>query len=125
MDYKLNTITKIPNYLDGKFDLFEIKQYEKGKFPVEYLKDSKKSMFFQELSITDKLQFEAEQRDRKLTMKIRIPQTKEITALNVLKIGDKYHKVYNAYHFTNKEGFKETDLTLEIYPNVILEDKIC
>ena len=58
-------------------------------------------------------------------MKIRIPQTKEITALNVLKIGDKYHKVYNAYHFTNKEGFKETDLTLEIYPNVILEDKIC
>jgi hypothetical protein len=43
--------------------------------------------------------------------------------MNVLKIGKEYHKVYNAYHFTNSDGFKETDLTLEEYPNAKLEEK--
>ena len=37
--------------------------------------------------------------------------------MNVLKIGNEYHKVYNAYHFTNNEGFKQTDLTLVEYKN--------
>ena len=42
--------------------------------------------------------------------------------MNVLKIGNEYHKVYNVYHFINDEGYKETDLTLENYPNVQLEE---
>ena len=122
MNYKEN-ITSIPTYNDGKFKLFEIKQKE-GVFPEEYIKEvNNKGMWFKELSISDKLKFDAEQREKKLTIKIRIPQTKEITSMNVLKIGKEYHKVYNVYHFTNNEGFKETDLTLEEYPNAKLEEK--
>lgn len=122
MNYKGN-ITSIPTYNDGKFKLYEIKQID-STYPDEYIKEiSNKSMWFKELSISDKLRFEAEQREKTLTMKIRIPQTKEITSMNVLKIGKEYHKVYNAYHFTNSEGFKETDLTLEEYPNAKLEGK--
>lgn len=122
MNYKEN-ITSIPVYNDGKFKLYEIKQ-EDGVYPDEYIKEiPNKSMWFKELSISDKLKFEAEQRDKNLTIKIRIPQTKEITSLNVLKIGDEFHKVYNAYHFTNNDGFKETDLTLEKYVNAKLEEK--
>lgn len=122
MNYKGN-ITSIPTYNDGKFKLYEIKQID-STYPDEYIKEiSNKSMWFKELSISDKLRFEAEQREKTLTMKIRIPQTKEITSMNVLKIGKEYHKVYNAYHFTNNEGFKETDLTLEEYPNAKLEGK--
>ncbi len=122
INYKEN-ITLIPSYNDGKFKLFEIMQ-RNSTYPEEYIKEvPNKSMWFKELSISDKLRFEAEQRDKELTIKIRIPQTKEITSMNVLKIGNEYHKVYNAYHFTNNEGYKETDLTLEAYPNVILEDK--
>ena len=116
MNYKGN-ITSIPTYNDGKFKLYEIKQID-STYPDEYIKEiSNKSMWFKELSISDKLRFEAEQREKTLTMKIRIPQTKEITSMNVLKIGKEYHRVYNAYHFTNSEGFKETELTLEEYPN--------
>jgi SPP1 family predicted phage head-tail adaptor len=122
MNYKGN-ITSIPTYNDGKFKLYEIKQID-STYPDEYIKEiSNKSMWFKELSISDKLRFEAEQREKTLTMKIRIPQTKEITSMNVLKIGKEYHRVYNAYHFTNSEGFKETDLTLEEYPNAKLEGK--
>lgn len=122
MNYKEN-ITSIPTYNDGKFKLYKIKQID-STYPDEYIKEvPNKSMWFKELSISDKLRFEAEQREKKITMKIRIPQTKEITSMNVLKIGKEYHKVYNAYHFTNNEGFKESDLTLEEYPNAKLEEK--
>ena len=117
--YKQNTTT-IPIYNDGKFRLFEIKQ-TKDSFPVEYIKDTEKDIWFEELSISDRLKFEAEDRKKKITYKLRISQIKEITSLNVVKIGDEYHRVYNAYHFTNKDGFKQTDLTLELYPRVTLE----
>ena len=121
-NYKLN-ITEIPAYLDGKFRLFEIKQTT-GHFPIEYLKENEKEVWYKEISISDRLRFESEQREKNLTIKIRIPQTKEITSLNVLKIGDKYHKVFNVYHFTNKDGFKESDVTLENYPNPKLESEL-
>ena len=117
--YKQST-TAIPTYNDGRFRLFEIKQ-TKDSFPVEYIKDTEKDIWFEELSISDRLKFEAEDRKKKITYKLRIPQIKEITSLNVIKIGDEYHRVYNAYHFTNKDGFKQTDLTLELYSRVTLE----
>jgi hypothetical protein len=120
-NFKSN-ITEIPTYLDGKFRLFEIKQTD-GHFPQEYIKDTGKDIFYQELSISDRLRFESEQREKKLTLKIRIPQTKEITSLNVFKINDNYHKVFNVYHFTNKDGFKQSDITLENYPNPKLEEE--
>ena len=120
--YKQN-ITNLPTYNDGKFRLFEIKQ-TKTTYPVEYLHDTGYDVWFEELSISDRLKFEAEERKKKITYKLRIPQTKQINSLCVVKIGDEYHKVYNAYHFTNKDGIKQTDLTLEEYSDVKLEGEI-
>ncbi len=122
LSYK-QSITSLPIYNDGRFRLFEIKQ-TKTDFPIEYLHDTGKDVWFEELSISDKLRFEAEERKRKITFKIRIPQIKEITSLHVVKIGNEYHKVFNSYHFTNKDGYKQTDLTLEEYPRVKLESEI-
>lgn len=122
LTYKQN-ITSLPTYNDGKLKLFAIKQTQ-NTYPVEYLKNMKKEVWFEELSISDKLRFESEERKRKLSLKIRIPQMKEITSLNVVKIGNEYHKVFNAYHFTNNDGFKQTDLTLEEYPRVKLEENL-
>lgn len=92
LTFKQN-ITNLPTYNDGKFRLFEIKQTE-TTYPVEYLKDTEKEFWFEELSISDKLRFESEERKRKLSLKIRIPQMKEITSLNVVKIGNEYHKSF-------------------------------
>lgn len=123
LTYKQN-ITSLPVYNDGYFKLFEIKQTS-DKFATEYLHNmGKPNIWFEELSISDKLRFEAEERRKKITYKIRIPQMKEINSLCAVKIGDKYHKVFNSYHFTNKDGFKQTDLTLEEYPRVKLEEDL-
>ncbi len=123
MQHFKQSITTLPTYNDGKFRLFEIKQAD-TQFPVEYLKDTEKEIWFEELSISDKLKFDAEEREKKITYKLRIPQTKQINSLCVVKIGDKYHKVFNTYHFTNKDGYKQTDLTLEEYPRPKLEGEI-
>ena len=126
MHYKENTFsrTQIPTYNDGCFELFEIKQTN-STYPQDYIKPVANGLiWFKELSVSDKLRFQADSRDIKLTIKIRIPQIKEITSMNVLKIGEKYHKVYNVYHFTNDEEYKETDLTLIDYPKAILESEI-
>lgn len=117
------SITNVPVYNDGRFRLFEIKQTE-TTYPVEYLHDTGNEVWFEELSISDKLKFDTEERKRKLTCKLRIPQIKKITSLCVIKIGEEYHKVFNAYHFTNKDGYKQTDLTLEEYPRVKLEEDL-
>lgn len=122
LTYKQN-ITNLPIYNDGKFRLFEIHQ-TKTTYPIEYLKKTSIEIWFEELSISDRLRFDAEERKKKITYKLRIPQTKEITSLHVVKIGNEYHKVFNAYHFTNKDGYKQTDLTLEEYPRVKLEGEL-
>lgn len=113
LNFKEN-ITSIPVYNDGIFEIYDIVQ-SNDVFPVEKIKSTGKSMYFEELSITDKLKFSAEERNINLTLKLRIPQTKELNTMNVLKIGNLYHKVYNVFHFTNAEGFRQTDLTLIEY----------
>lgn len=122
LHYKQN-ITDLPKYNDGKFRIFEIRQ-TKDAFPVEFIHDTGKEVWFEELSISDKLKFEAEERKRKITCKLRIPQIKDLNSLCVVKIGNEYHKVFNAYHFTNKDGYKQTDVTLEAYPRVKLEGEV-
>lgn len=47
LTFKQN-ITNLPTYNDGKFRLFEIKQTE-TTYPVEYLKDTEKEFWFEEL----------------------------------------------------------------------------
>lgn len=129
------SITTLPTYNDGYFKLYQIKQKEmKGTaYPIEYLvefQDKKETgtnyneIWYEELSLTDKLKFEAEERKKKITYKIRIPQLKEIDSLCVVEIDGKYHKIFNAYHFTNKDGFKQTDLTLEEYPRAKFEKDV-
>ena len=85
LNYKQN-ITSLPTYNDGKFRLFEIKQ-TKDTYSVEYLYDTGCDIWFEELSISDKLRFDTEERKKKITHKLRIPQTKEINSLCVVKIG--------------------------------------
>ena len=68
---------------------------------------------FQELSIFDKLKYELSSVGAEITRKVRIPQYKDITSDCVLKIGSEYHRVYNAAHFINAEGYRQTDITME------------
>lgn len=64
------------------------------------------------MSISDRLRSQLNSTDVDVAMKIRIPQYKELDSMCVVKIVDKYYKVYNAYHFTNNDGYKLSDMTL-------------
>lgn len=134
MSFK-QSITNLPTYNDGYFKLYQIKQKDlpNTAYPIEYLaefKDTKQTgrnyneIWFEELSLTDRLKFDAEERNKKITYKIRIPQMKEIDSFCVVEIDGKYNKVFNAYHFTNKDGFKQTDLTLEEYHRAKFEKDV-
>lgn len=107
--------SRIPTYNDGCFYLFRIEQSDDKKYAEEYLKKLGGPIYFEELSISDKLKFEAEERQIKLVGKIRISQDKNIDSLCVLKIGEEYYSVYNIYHFTNNDGYKQSDITLTTY----------
>ncbi len=114
--FSLN-ITSIPVYNDGSFFLFEISHTD-DSFPVEKIKQLyDKPFFYQELSLTDNVVFENDKRDKKIVLKIRIPQDRDITSKNVLKINDEYYQVFNVYHFKNKDGYLQSDITLQEYPN--------
>ena len=114
--FKLN-ITTIPNYNDGSFYLYKIKQ-DNSVFPYERIEllDSN-PFYYQELSLSDDVIFENENRKRKIKYKIRISQDRSITSENVLKINDKYYQVFNIYHFKNSEGYLQSDITLQEYPS--------
>lgn len=123
LNYK-QSITNIPNYNDGFFQLYKINQ-SNNQFPEEYLTNLDIEIWFETISISDKLKYDLKQRYQNEYIKIRIEQVKEIGSLNVVKIGDIFYRVYNAYHFTNKDGYLQTDLTLEEYPNPKVVEKKC
>lgn len=121
-NFKLS-ITSIPVYNDGSFKLFKIEQDDEA-FPFERIKQLyPDDFFYEELSLTDDIAFENDKRDRKIKYKIRIAQDKSITSENVLKIDDEYYQVFNIYHFKNKDGYLQSDITLQEYPSPkIMED---
>ncbi len=121
-DYK-GTHTSIPTYNDGSFFLFKIKHTD-STFPKEKLTQVYDTeIFYEDLSLSDNVIFENEKRDIKIVSKIRIMQDKNINSNNVLKINNHYYHVFNIYHFRNKDGFLQSDITLEEYLNPILEEK--
>jgi hypothetical protein len=109
-------------YRDGKFELFDIKQ-EKSLYPKEYIKSRNKSLTYMELSFGDVLKYEMNSRDIDISKKVLIPQDRSISTMCVLKEEDSFYKVYNTYHFTNDNGFKQTRLTLISYKNPIIKEE--
>lgn len=106
--------TQIPRYLDGFAKVYQLKS-DGENYPQFELENTNINLAFQLLSISDTSRLEFESRGKKMTIKLRIPQWLGINPKHVLEIDGVKHQVYNAYHFINKQGFKESDVTLEEY----------
>ena len=120
LHYK-QSITNLPVYKDGSFILYKI-LHAKTTYPQEEIeKVTEEEYFFEELSLSDTVMFENEKREKKIQKKIRIAQDRTITSRNVLEINNEYYKVFNIYHFKNKEGILQSDITLEEYSNAIIK----
>ena len=118
-----HTSINVPVYIDGVFELFKLITNDKIR-KEPYLKTTGIKMQYRETQIGSLYRLEVAVRDVELTMRIEIPQSREIDNLSVLKIGDSFHKVYEVKHFTNKDGFKVTDLTLQGSKITKVEDEI-
>lgn len=107
-------MNRIPQYVDGSFRLYRIKQdnSQNKDYPIEVLEDTGYEVCYRELSVFDKTKYQLEQGGKQITMKICIPQYKEIDSKCVCEIGGEKHLVYNAAHVTDKNGNRETELTL-------------
>lgn len=103
---------KIPEYTSGAFKLYRIKQTKVGDYSTEILENTGYEIWYREISVFDKTRYQLEQGGREVTMKICIPQFKEIDTRCVCVIDDVQHLVYNATHVLDKNGNRETELTL-------------
>ena len=43
--------------------------------------------------------------------------------MSVVKINEDYYKVYNCYHFADKDGYLQTDVTLVNWDGDVYEQK--
>lgn len=117
-NYKQNTT--LPTYNDGKADIYEIIQDSSKDYPCNKLKSINKFIYFNEISVTDKIKILASDKAIEITKKITIPQTKEIHSNMAFKINDTFYKVFNTYHYVNKDGILQTDISLTDYLDEVL-----
>lgn len=104
---------ELPEYTDGVLDLYVIETDEKSDFPVEKIRNLKQRIWYREISVFDKTRYELNQANIDVTLKVRIPSFKNITSKNICIIENEQHKIYNATTVVNKNGFKETEITLK------------
>lgn len=103
---------ELPEYTDGCFHLYRIENDDSRDYPVDFLADGGMDIWFREISVFDRTKYELNQGGKEVTMKIRIPRYKDIDSNCVCLIDGIKHLVYNAAHVLDKNGFRETELTL-------------
>lgn len=102
----------VPEYTDGVFHLFYVKEDQESDFPEKHLVDAGMDIWFRELSIYDRIRFAMNEQGKEVTMKIAIPQFRGIDSNCAVRIAGKIHDVETAAHIRSREGFAETELTL-------------
>lgn len=105
----------MPEYVDGFIEVFRIKTDEENSYPEEYLEKTGVIIWYRELSVFDRTRYELSQANVEVTSKIRIPQYKDIDSHCVVIMNGKgaQQEVYNATHVSDKNGFRETEITLK------------
>lgn len=105
-------IIEPPEYTDGVLELYRIETDECNDYPHDVLKNQNMKIWYKELSLYDHMKYEMNQANVEVTLKIRIPKYKKIDSKCICLIDGRQHKVYNATHIKDKNGFDETEITL-------------
>lgn len=101
-----------PKYTDGMLRIYRTRNDDSNDYPETYLEDIGMKLWYRELSIYDRVRQEFEQNNKEITLKLRIPRFKGIDSKCVCIIEGLQHRVQNAAHVVDKNGFLETELTL-------------
>lgn len=103
----------MPEYTDGVLDLYKIEEDNTEDYPVEKIKSTGMSIWYRELSVFDTTRAKLSADGVEVTLKISIPQYKQINSKCICIIDGVQHEVYNIAHVTTKAGHKESELTLK------------
>lgn len=110
-----NNFKRIPVYLDGVFNIYEVYHDETHDYPLDKLKKIGVPIAFNELQIFDKTKMNYKAQGIEVTRKIRTRPIR-ITNKQYIQIDDDcMYKIENAVTAINSSGFKETDITLSKY----------
>lgn len=107
-----------PAYVDGELTVYDIVQTTSvlnPDFPESCIKarEGLSPIAYRELAIFDRTRLLFEQAGKHVTMKVAIPRYSGISSDNVVVINGDQYKVFNAAVVQTKDGFDETELTLE------------
>ena len=103
----------MPEYTDGVLELLRIEEDCSQDFPVEKVRSTGMHIWYRELSVFDTTRAKLSADGIEVTMKISIPQYKQVNSKCICVIDGAQHEIYNVAHVTTKDGFKETELTLK------------
>ena len=102
---------KLPTYLDGRFELYEIVR-NGGSFQVDELRKVDGKYYFRELAIYDKTRVQFQVQDKEITKKLMIPVTNVLNSKRcVIVIDNVQHEVFNSTTVYNNRGIAELELT--------------
>ena len=107
-----------PAYVDGQLFVYDIVQSTSVLNP-DYPESSIRRRIdvepiaYRELAIFDRTRLLFEQAGKHVTMKVAIPRCSLISSDNVVVIEGQQYKVFNAAIVQTKDGYDETELTLE------------
>ena len=107
-----------PAYVDGQLTLYDIVQTTSvlnPDFPESSIRrhPDLEPIAYRELAVFDRTRLLFEQAGKHVTMKVAIPRCPLISSDNVVVINEQQFKVFNAAVVQTKDGFDETELTLE------------
>ena len=106
-----------PVYNSGCFELYDIVDVpdpDNPDFPDRMIKSRYlHPIGYRELAIYDRTRLTFEQAATEITMKIAIPRWKGIDSNCVCVIDGVQHKVFNCAQVISRQGYPETELTLE------------
>lgn len=107
---------KQPLFKDGKvFVVINNPTSDDNANEIDSFDENGKYYFYKSLGITDQARFNAAQHDKKIDFKLRVRQDMSIQEEMYMKINDKIYRVIGAFHFTNDDGYKLSDITLMKY----------
>lgn len=113
----------VPDYCDGYLEVYDITDKKVNNYPMTVIKkrdigdDGK--VWFRTASIYDHTRLEFESRNIQIVAKLRIPYWDDISSKCVVTMnGDpKQYRIYNNAKVTSKQGFTESELTLQEMEN--------
>ena len=110
----------VPDYCDGYLEIYDIIDKTVNNYPMTVIQKRKNGkVWYRTASIYDHTRLEFESRDIQIVAKLRIPYWDDISSKCVVTMNGnpKQYRIYNNAKVTSKQGYTESELTLQEMEN--------